>query len=151
MLELLPELELYALGQHRKFSNRARTPIQSLCHIFDRDVALFPAFSAVEPGGYRINRKHTAFRIAQCSPRPATGTCYILSYRHWMCIHIPSANVCLIKSSTGILAFFAFRAPGGGGGLSPGARAVHTQITNYLCRCVRLDVYKYTHIYQLFM
>lgn len=65
LLELLHELELFVLGQLRYVSNRANTLILSLYRIVDRDVAPFQAFSAVELGECRINRKRTSLHKAR--------------------------------------------------------------------------------------
>ena len=129
----------------------------------------FFCFFAVEPGGYRTIRKHTASRIAQCSPRPATCTCCIPSYRHW--IYIPNANSNLkFDWDSGL---FCVQSPwaGGGGagprvsgshcarfGVSGGAEArphargsrldVHTELAIV---CLRGSVLTYIQNWQLFV
>ena len=148
LLELLPEIELFVPGQRRKFLNRAKTPISSLCHIPDRDVALFPVFFTVEPGGYRTNLKDTASRIAQCSPWTATGTCCIQAYRHWM--YVPNASACLIKVrlGSGLICVQSPKA-GGGGGPSPGALAMLAwgSLEEPHARGSRLDVHTKLFVY----
>ena len=106
---------------------------------------------------------NTASRIAQCSPRPATGTCCILSYRHWM--HIPSADACLFYSSTGIIAFLRSEPRAGEAGgpslpaplvlgrLSSGrpVRAPDRRGWSLPIICVGRAVFTYTQNWQLFV
>ena len=81
-LELLPEPELFVLGQHRKVFNTAETLILSLYHIVDSGVGvtLFPAFFAVELGGCPTNSKHTAFHKGRCDQQLATCMCCLLAW-----------------------------------------------------------------------